>query len=83
MMGLPLTWFFLCLVHLFWIEEATRGLEKGLAERAAVCGDDLIAHWPRLALDRYHRVLSLCGAKISEGKHFVFEETGVFTEKAF
>jgi hypothetical protein len=83
LMGLPTTWFLLCMVHLFWIDEATRGMEKGLDGRAAVCGDDLLAHWPQKSINRYHKLLSLCGAKISEGKHFVFNRRGIFTEKPF
>jgi hypothetical protein len=45
LMGLPLTWFFLCLAHFFWIDEATLG-DPVLSNRCRVCGDDLVAHWP-------------------------------------
>jgi hypothetical protein len=81
-MGLPTTWFFLCLVHLFWIDEAC-GQDEAAKARAAVCGDDLVAYWRKKHLDRYHLLLQQCGAKISAGKHFIFPSAGVFTEKCF
>jgi len=46
MMGLPTSWFFLCLLHFFWIDEAC-GRDEILKSRAAVCGDDLVALWPK------------------------------------
>jgi len=81
-MGLPTTWFFLCLVHLFWIDHACAN-QPTYKSRAAVCGDDLVAYWPREVIGRYHDILNQCGGKISAGKHFVFPSAGVFTEKCF
>lgn len=82
LMGLPTTWFFLCLVHLFWIEMACDEIPT-CRDRAVVCGDDLVAIWPQSVIDKYHGLLGACGAKISSGKHFVFTDSGVFTEKCF
>jgi len=50
-MGLPTTWFFLCLVHLFWVDEGIAGVsdlkrKHQLEKRVAICGDDLVSHWP-------------------------------------
>jgi len=69
-MGLPTTWFMLCLVHLFWIDEATKATKslfgkKLLSQRAAVCGDDLVAHWPQKTVNAYHKALEASGAVIS------------------
>lgn len=52
-MGLPTTWVLLNIVHFFWIEEACAVdrdplRRKVLRLRSAVCGDDLVAHWPRV-----------------------------------
>jgi len=86
-MGLPTTWFVLNLVHLFWIDEACRktGHSKFHHKKSAViCGDDLVAFWPKEVVDRYHKLLEACGAKKSQGKHFVSDVgRGVFTEKPF
>lgn len=86
-MGLPTTWFFLCLVHLFWVDHATAhlDLERRLfcRYRVAICGDDLVAHWPRSVVDRYHRVMEKCHVQLSASKHFVLQSAGVFTEKCF
>jgi len=44
----------------------------------------LVAFWHPRTVARYHEVLNLCGAKVSDGKHFVSAVgRGVFTEKAF
>jgi hypothetical protein len=82
MMGLPTTWALLCIVHLFWIDVSCEH-RPSLKERAAVCGDDLLAYWPQDVIETYHSLLAACGAKISQGKHFVFPDGGVFTEKCF
>jgi len=88
LMGLPTTWFFLCLVHLFWVEEAVATVVKTehrrmLAHRVAICGDDLVAHWPMSVSQRYHTVLKQCHGIISGGKHFRLKTAGVFTEVCF
>jgi hypothetical protein len=87
-MGLPTTWFMLNLAHLFWIDYATMGIEEPIRSRlqqsTAICGDDLLAFWPQKVVDRYHKVLKECHARISPGKHFISSiGRGVFTEKAF
>jgi hypothetical protein len=50
-MGLPTTWFLLNLSHLFWIDEtansAERSLRKAIRYGTAICGDDLVAVWPK------------------------------------
>jgi hypothetical protein len=89
LMGLPTTWFILNLVHLFWIDESVkrskcRQSEYLLSQSAAICGDDLVAFWPRPVVDRYHELLSACQAKISSGKHYVSNVgRGIFTEEVF
>jgi hypothetical protein len=92
MMGMPTTWFFLSLLHLFWIDEAVRVGSRGLSQslhrnlkyRAAVCGDDLVAHWPNAIVREYDNVVLKSGGKFSAGKHFVTSNgRGVFTEKIF
>lgn len=99
LMGLPHTWPLLSMVHLFWVDEATRLYRRDflsrrgnrpstyppqkLRWRSAICGDDLIAHWPEGLVKCYHHVAELCGASFSEGKHFVVQDRGCFTEKLF
>jgi hypothetical protein len=50
---------------------------------AKVCGDDLIAIWPKVVIKRYHQVMSRCGVQISASKHFIEEGSGVFLEETF
>jgi hypothetical protein len=57
MMGLPTSWFFLCLVHFFWIDQAC-GKKENLKQLAAVSGDDLVALWPQEVIDEYEDLLS-------------------------
>jgi len=75
------------LVHFFWIEETARRCprhQQQITQGASVCGDDLVAFWPEQAVDQYHKLLDLTGAKRSTGKHFVSKiGRGVFTEEAF
>lgn len=86
-MGLPTTWSLLCLVHLFWISESVRIFPKPerafLKKRAAVCGDDLVAHWPLRAINLYNETVCRCGGQISVKKHFIVCDAGVFTEECF
>lgn len=88
LMGLPTTWFMLCLTHLFWVDYATSAVtdlneRSRLRSRVAICGDDLIAHWPKSVSERYHTVLGECYGVISKSKHYRLEAAGVFTEKVF
>jgi len=84
LMGLPLTWCLLSLTQLFWVEEAARSVTgfqiRHVRERTAICGDDLVGHWPVKAIDAYHTAALACGAKFSAGKHFVSDRALVFTE---
>lgn len=58
-MGLPTTWVLLNVIHLFWIEEAVsvdpNPIRRNVFRlRAAICGDDLVSHWPLAVSMRYH-----------------------------
>lgn len=85
LMGLPHTWCLLSLVHLFWVDQACRvsrdaRVHPSLPRRAAICGDDLVAHWPKWAIERYETVVAQCGGKASAGKQFRSKNRFCFTE---
>uniref|UniRef100_A0AAT9H807 RNA dependent RNA polymerase n=1 Tax=Rhizopus microsporus narnavirus 1 TaxID=3156532 RepID=A0AAT9H807_9VIRU len=87
LMGLPTTWALLSIVQLFWIDRAAVAASRCgfrgdlILRSAAVCGDDLVASWPQVAVDAYHQAARMSGAKFSEGKHFVSRRALVFTEE--
>lgn len=95
LMGLPCTWAILSLIHLWWWDEAVRGvaLEKRVSldtafkeNRYVICGDDaLFVGWSATA-ERYKEIIRSCGGEPSPGKHFESRGKrlrGVFLERLF
>lgn len=94
LMGLPVTWALLSLVHTFWWDTAIR--EEALARNVhpstafalnkfTTCGDDgLFAGWKSVA-ERFKVLVRECGGSASAGKHF--ESSGplraVFVERLY
>eukprot|EP01059_Diplonema_ambulator_P010452 TRINITY_DN204_c0_g1_i4.p1 TRINITY_DN204_c0_g1~~TRINITY_DN204_c0_g1_i4.p1 ORF type:complete len:776 (-),score=-34.45 TRINITY_DN204_c0_g1_i4:14-2341(-) len=83
LMGLPTTWSLLSLVHLFWVDEATfpHPARTVLRRRVTICGDDLLAGWPRSVVDHYERTAKACHAVFSFGKHYWSRDSFVYTEE--
>jgi len=82
-MGLPLTWVTLNLMHIFWIEESSRMSKIPVHlsyKNTRICGDDLVAHWPRSQIDCYEELVVKSNGAFSEGKHFKSYDFLVFTE---
>lgn len=82
-MGLPLTWVTLNLLHLFWIEESALESNqdiRGTYHNTRICGDDLVAHWPKSQIDSYESLVVKSNGAFSEGKHFKSYDFLVFTE---
>jgi len=82
-MGLPLTWITLCMMHLYWIDQACEEYNASHSERfdqCIVCGDDLGASWPDGLIEAYEKVATRCNAKFSAGKHFKSKSAIIFTE---
>jgi len=74
LMGLPVGWTVLSLLHIFLVEEALRrsgnlNLKKSVFIR--ILGDDLVAFWPAKVNDEYNKLLDEAGLPISKGKHLV------------
>jgi len=73
LMGLPLTWVTLNLLHLFWIEESAL-MSNLMVSRTLlntrICGDDLVAHWPAKQVENYETLVIQSNGAFSEGKHF-------------
>jgi len=82
LMGHNTSWCMLNLMHLVWIQWAIKG-NQGEWNRVRICGDDLIANWKRLTIDRYHDILRRSGGVTSPKKHLVCENHGVFCEEKF
>jgi hypothetical protein len=83
LMGLPTTWIFLSLIHLYWWRRAQESIpptHPGLKARAVICGDDLLAVAPPILLDEYERNMRACGGELSAGKHCRSTYRGVFLE---
>lgn len=79
LMGLPITWAILSLVHLFWWDYAIRitceVTRSNLSEsfrnnRFSICGDDALFIGTRAVADAYKDIVSACGGSTSPGKHF-------------
>jgi hypothetical protein len=91
LMGLPISWPILNIIHLSWVTWAWSDYRKsnsGLAcsrqtPNTAICGDDLIGLWPDGVIKRYEDIVVRCGGKFSEGKHFDASVGGVFTEEMY
>jgi hypothetical protein len=81
LMGLPLTWISLSLIHLFWVHQSARLLPS--LQPFAICGDDLIGVWTTDMVSRYEDTVAKCGGSFSKGKHFSSKRFGVFTEECF
>lgn len=60
-----------------------RAQRKGPILRYRICGDDLIAVWPKAMVDCYEEVMTEHGCKFSKGKHYRSQRYGVFTEILF
>lgn len=99
LMGNPLTWAMLNLIHLFAVEEAWKGVirrgelppewEKPLGSipklhrTFSLCGDDLVAFWPPALIRAYDQEMRRLGFITSPTKHYVSPFGGVFTEVIF
>lgn len=99
MMGTPLTWLMLNLSQIWAVETAWYELRRegktppewdqhvrsvrDLEKTYSVCGDDLIAYWPRILAERYEAKLISIGYKTNDKKHYVSKIGGVFTEIMF
>jgi len=97
LMGLPSTWFFLCLANLAWWnlahqQEGRRlpsprpGLtaRSGRVRRVTICGDDLVGASSSTIVVRYEVNAIESGAKFSSAmKHIKSRTGGVFTENVF
>nr|WAK75304.1 MAG: RNA-dependent RNA polymerase [Narnaviridae sp.] len=80
LMGLPMTWVSLSIIHYCWWQMAVRricrrrrlALKTGLMyNRFLICGDDAIfVGWQDVA-EEYNKILSSFGAQVSAGKHFL------------
>nr|WAK75233.1 MAG: RNA-dependent RNA polymerase [Narnaviridae sp.] len=80
LMGLPMTWVSLSIIHYCWWQMALRRVchQRRLALRTGrqynrflICGDDAIfVGWKEVA-EEYNKILSSFGAQVSAGKHFL------------
>lgn len=83
LMGLPSTWTFLSLTHLFWWDRAKRLAfsnipQRGRVNRSAfmaenvfdICGDDCLFVGHTRVSDMFKEVVASCGGAVSQGKHF-------------
>lgn len=94
LMGNPLPWSLLCVIHRWAAEMAistTLGGKPGYLFRKApyiIFGDDALAVWPKSTEHAYAFNLGLVGAKLSKTKHFLSGELttpqyGFFCEKGY
>nr|UYL95376.1 MAG: RNA-dependent RNA polymerase [Qingyuan Narna tick virus 1] len=88
LMGNPLTWVMLNVSQAYAVHKAFRiALDErrfGLIDSTfSVCGDDLVALWPRKVVEAYRRVMTSMGYVFSPGKDFLSVRGGVFTEVLF
>lgn len=83
LMGLPTTWFFLCLANLAWWHLAHKQAGRK-PRRVTICGDDLVGASSGQAIERYEVTAKESGAKFSSAvKHIKSQDGGVFTENVF
>jgi hypothetical protein len=79
LMGIPLSFPFLNLVHLYVCESI--GAHK---DTYYICGDDLIALWSIALIRKYKKaLLNLTGMLLNDSKSFISKTRGIFCEKAF
>nr|WAK75242.1 MAG: RNA-dependent RNA polymerase [Narnaviridae sp.] len=80
LMGLPMTWVSLSIIHYCWWQMAIRricrqrrlSLKEGLrCNRFLICGDDAIFVGWRDVAEEYNKILGSFGAQVSAGKHFL------------
>jgi len=96
MMGLPTTWPLLCLVQLFWAEDAwNRAIwsevpgtkwspgDPRSTPGTAICGDDLLGHWPERVIACYNNNVTSSGGILSPGKHVKSAKYAIFTEEVY
>jgi hypothetical protein len=80
LMGLPTTWSLLNLYHGWCWTTAVAQVRPRYEVAARICGDDLIGVCPPEVRREYEARLVRTGAELSEGKHFVSPDRGVFLE---
>lgn len=79
LMGIPLSWPFLSLVHLLACDYIGAPYDSFYLK-----GDDLIAYWPKRLIEEYLRSLPLLtGMEINPRKSFIGRDRGFFCEKAY
>jgi len=95
LMGNPLPWALLCVIHRWAAEKAISKVLPGrrghLFRKAPyiIFGDDALAFWPKAIEREYAANLSDVGASLSQGKHFISPRladsscVGFFCEKAY
>lgn len=91
LMGLPLTWFILCLANMWSADSAVSTVRskssrsEGLGPQPyRICGDDLVGFWKVSVRKAYERNISLTGMKFSgPSKHLSSLFYGIFTEEVF
>ena len=95
LMGNPLPWSLLCVIHRWAAETAISDVlsgKRGHLYRKApyqIFGDDAIAFWPKAIERKYAHNLDLVGASLSTGKHFISPRlcdaqcVGFFCEKGY
>jgi hypothetical protein len=89
-MGLPTSWCYLSLIHLFWIDQVrrtSRGRDR-LLHKHSICGDDAVLATTLAGAAKYKEIVGLCRGLPSEGKHYecgpgCFSKRCVFLEKLF
>ncbi|QJT73727.1 RNA-dependent RNA polymerase [Botrytis cinerea narnavirus 4] len=79
LMGIPLSFPMLNLIHLYVCESI--GARR---DTYYICGDDLIALWSISLIRKYkHALLKLTGMLLNDTKSFISKSRGIFCEKAF
>jgi len=89
LMGLPITWFILCLANMWAADKAIRTVRSsspcGLRRQPyVICGDDLVGIWTKRVIKGYENNIPLTGMKFSTpDKHLSSNFFGIFTEEIF
>jgi len=89
LMGLPLSWFILCLANMWSADRAIRHVRSssklGLRRQPyVICGDDLLGIWHPMVAHEYESNIPLTGMKFSTpDKHLTSLFFGIFTEEIF
>jgi hypothetical protein len=88
LMGQPVSWALLSIIHLWWMDSVARTSPAGPARRAhrwLICGDDALLATTQEGANRYKSLVRACGGSPSEGKHYEVQggRRAIFLERAF